>query len=151
MQVLSLVSNFARLNPSVFSQLLLSISSKAWVFHIWEDSVRLLCLFWKIHCAPQQSLVFWAGFGVVTNANTCVIISSVFAGCQIPYPKREFLNEDEPEEKTEKVILRFCSCCMLHLLLKRLLPTLCICEPYLWVYPACSLSVCLWSVHALTP
>uniref|UniRef100_A0A8C6GAW4 cyclin-dependent kinase n=1 Tax=Mus spicilegus TaxID=10103 RepID=A0A8C6GAW4_MUSSI len=23
----------------------------------------------------------------------------VFAGCQIPYPKREFLNEDEPEEK----------------------------------------------------
>lgn len=31
---------------------------------------------------------------------------SVFAGCQIPYPKREFLNEDEPEEKTEKVIAR---------------------------------------------
>uniref|UniRef100_A0A8C7GLP0 Cyclin-dependent kinase 8 n=1 Tax=Oncorhynchus kisutch TaxID=8019 RepID=A0A8C7GLP0_ONCKI len=29
--------------------------------------------------------------------------SDVFAGCQIPYPKREFLNEDEPEEKTEKV------------------------------------------------
>uniref|UniRef100_A0A8C9SBK2 Cyclin dependent kinase 19 n=1 Tax=Scleropages formosus TaxID=113540 RepID=A0A8C9SBK2_SCLFO len=28
--------------------------------------------------------------------------SDVFAGCQIPYPKREFLNEDEPEEKTEK-------------------------------------------------
>uniref|UniRef100_A0A8C8T9N6 cyclin-dependent kinase n=1 Tax=Peromyscus maniculatus bairdii TaxID=230844 RepID=A0A8C8T9N6_PERMB len=26
----------------------------------------------------------------------------VFAGCQIPYPKREFLNEDEPEEKGEK-------------------------------------------------
>uniref|UniRef100_A0A672F6K9 cyclin-dependent kinase n=1 Tax=Salarias fasciatus TaxID=181472 RepID=A0A672F6K9_SALFA len=26
----------------------------------------------------------------------------VFAGCQIPYPKREFLNEDEPEEKAEK-------------------------------------------------
>uniref|UniRef100_A0A672RMR2 Protein kinase domain-containing protein n=1 Tax=Sinocyclocheilus grahami TaxID=75366 RepID=A0A672RMR2_SINGR len=26
----------------------------------------------------------------------------VFAGCQIPYPKREFLSEDEPEEKTEK-------------------------------------------------
>uniref|UniRef100_A0A8B9KH41 cyclin-dependent kinase n=1 Tax=Astyanax mexicanus TaxID=7994 RepID=A0A8B9KH41_ASTMX len=31
--------------------------------------------------------------------------SDVFAGCQIPYPKREFLNEDEPEEKTEKVKL----------------------------------------------
>lgn len=30
-------------------------------------------------------------------------LHSVFAGCQIPYPKREFLNEDEPEEKTEKV------------------------------------------------
>uniref|UniRef100_A0A8C7DLN1 cyclin-dependent kinase n=1 Tax=Oncorhynchus kisutch TaxID=8019 RepID=A0A8C7DLN1_ONCKI len=29
--------------------------------------------------------------------------SDVFAGCQIPYPKREFLNEDEPDEKTEKV------------------------------------------------
>uniref|UniRef100_A0AAZ3QDI5 cyclin-dependent kinase n=1 Tax=Oncorhynchus tshawytscha TaxID=74940 RepID=A0AAZ3QDI5_ONCTS len=28
--------------------------------------------------------------------------SDVFAGCQIPYPKREFLNEDEPDEKTEK-------------------------------------------------
>ncbi|KAK2491625.1 hypothetical protein MC885_001902 [Smutsia gigantea] len=27
----------------------------------------------------------------------------VFAGCQIPYPKREFLNEDEPEEKGDKV------------------------------------------------
>ncbi|XP_021107198.1 cyclin-dependent kinase 19 isoform X2 [Heterocephalus glaber] len=26
----------------------------------------------------------------------------VFAGCQIPYPKREFLNEDEPEEKADK-------------------------------------------------
>uniref|UniRef100_A0AAY4DHC9 cyclin-dependent kinase n=1 Tax=Denticeps clupeoides TaxID=299321 RepID=A0AAY4DHC9_9TELE len=33
----------------------------------------------------------------------CLIFFSVFAGCQIPYPKREFLNEDEPEEKTEKV------------------------------------------------
>ncbi|KAI4878227.1 hypothetical protein NFI96_023721 [Prochilodus magdalenae] len=32
--------------------------------------------------------------------------SDVFAGCQIPYPKREFLNEDEPEEKTEKVKLQ---------------------------------------------
>nr|XP_040017415.1 cyclin-dependent kinase 19 isoform X3 [Gasterosteus aculeatus aculeatus] len=31
--------------------------------------------------------------------------TDVFAGCQIPYPKREFLNEDEPEEKTEKVSL----------------------------------------------
>uniref|UniRef100_A0A672RMT3 cyclin-dependent kinase n=1 Tax=Sinocyclocheilus grahami TaxID=75366 RepID=A0A672RMT3_SINGR len=29
----------------------------------------------------------------------------VFAGCQIPYPKREFLSEDEPEEKTEKVTM----------------------------------------------
>ncbi|XP_078256390.1 cyclin-dependent kinase 19 [Rhinoraja longicauda] len=28
--------------------------------------------------------------------------TDVFAGCQIPYPKREFLNEDEPEEKGEK-------------------------------------------------
>ncbi|XP_041105541.1 cyclin-dependent kinase 19-like isoform X1 [Polyodon spathula] len=28
--------------------------------------------------------------------------SDVFAGCQIPYPKREFLSEDEPEEKVEK-------------------------------------------------
>lgn len=33
----------------------------------------------------------------------CCVCFSVFAGCQIPYPKREFLNEDEPEEKTEKV------------------------------------------------
>lgn len=31
------------------------------------------------------------------------MVFSVFAGCQIPYPKREFLNEDEPEEKGDKV------------------------------------------------
>uniref|UniRef100_A0A8C8C7S1 Cyclin-dependent kinase 8 n=1 Tax=Oncorhynchus tshawytscha TaxID=74940 RepID=A0A8C8C7S1_ONCTS len=29
--------------------------------------------------------------------------SDVFAGCQIPYPKREFLTEEEPEDKAEKV------------------------------------------------
>lgn len=34
-----------------------------------------------------------------------VYVLSVFAGCQIPYPKREFLSEDEPEEKTEKVTM----------------------------------------------
>lgn len=28
---------------------------------------------------------------------------SVFAGCQIPYPKREFLTEEEPEDKADKV------------------------------------------------
>ncbi|XP_032878693.1 cyclin-dependent kinase 8 isoform X4 [Amblyraja radiata] len=28
--------------------------------------------------------------------------SDVFAGCQIPYPKREFLTEDEPDDKGEK-------------------------------------------------
>lgn len=33
----------------------------------------------------------------------CLLCFSVFAGCQIPYPKREFLNEDEPEEKGDKV------------------------------------------------
>lgn len=26
----------------------------------------------------------------------------VFAGCAIPYPKREFLTEDDQEEKTDK-------------------------------------------------
>lgn len=57
------------------------------------------------HCSVGQ-------FSAVSNANTSVIISSVFAGCQIPYPKREFLNEDEPEEKTEKVILFSYSCCV---------------------------------------
>lgn len=40
----------------------------------------------------------------------CVLCGcSVFAGCQIPYPKREFLNEDEPEEKADKVM--GCSTC----------------------------------------
>lgn len=34
----------------------------------------------------------------------CSLCFSVFAGCQIPYPKREFLNEDEPEEKGDKVL-----------------------------------------------
>lgn len=28
---------------------------------------------------------------------------SVFAGCQIPYPKREFLTEEEPDDKGDKV------------------------------------------------
>lgn len=32
-----------------------------------------------------------------------IFFSSVFAGCQIPYPKREFLTEEEPEDKAEKV------------------------------------------------
>lgn len=27
----------------------------------------------------------------------------MFAGCQIPYPKREFLTEEEPEDKADKV------------------------------------------------
>lgn len=26
---------------------------------------------------------------------------SIFAGCPIPYPKREFLTDDDTEEKTE--------------------------------------------------
>lgn len=69
-----------------------------------------------------------------TNANAWLVLPSVFAGCQIPYPKREFLNEDEPEEKTEKVILRFCSCCCYTLLLLLfLLPSPCTCEPCLWM------------------
>ncbi|XP_011385282.2 cyclin-dependent kinase 8-like [Pteropus vampyrus] len=28
--------------------------------------------------------------------------SDVFAGCQIPYPKREFLTEEEPDDKGDK-------------------------------------------------
>uniref|UniRef100_A0A3P9Q3M6 Cyclin-dependent kinase 8 n=1 Tax=Poecilia reticulata TaxID=8081 RepID=A0A3P9Q3M6_POERE len=35
--------------------------------------------------------------------------SDVFAGCQIPYPKREFLTEEEPEDKGDKVISICCS------------------------------------------
>ncbi|GAB1290477.1 Cyclin-dependent kinase 8 [Apodemus speciosus] len=30
------------------------------------------------------------------------LVNSVFAGCQIPYPKREFLTEEEPDEKGDK-------------------------------------------------
>lgn len=41
-----------------------------------------------------------------SNQRLLSVPFSVFAGCQIPYPKREFLNEDEPEEKTEKVIIQ---------------------------------------------
>lgn len=29
------------------------------------------------------------------------ILHSIFAGCPIPYPKREFLTDDDTEEKTE--------------------------------------------------
>lgn len=50
----------------------------------------------------------------MSNANAPVIVPSVFAGCQIPYPRREFLTEEEPEEKAEKVILLSCSCCTEH-------------------------------------
>uniref|UniRef100_A0A8C1P0B1 Cyclin-dependent kinase 8 n=2 Tax=Cyprinus carpio TaxID=7962 RepID=A0A8C1P0B1_CYPCA len=48
--------------------------------------------------------------------------SDVFAGCQIPYPKREFLTEEEPEDKADKVgnvlhfYLRFMHCSFLSLL-----------------------------------
>uniref|UniRef100_A0A673YH12 Cyclin-dependent kinase 8 n=1 Tax=Salmo trutta TaxID=8032 RepID=A0A673YH12_SALTR len=37
--------------------------------------------------------------------------SDVFAGCQIPYPKREFLTEEEPEDKAEKV-RNVCASCL---------------------------------------
>ncbi|XP_048452760.1 cyclin-dependent kinase 19 isoform X3 [Rhincodon typus] len=39
---------------------------------------------------------------VIPTPPTQVLMECVFAGCQIPYPKREFLNEDEAEEKGEK-------------------------------------------------
>lgn len=51
------------------------------------------CFIWSFCCKYPTGLKCF-----------CVFLLSVFAGCQIPYPKREFLNEDEPEEKTEKVI-----------------------------------------------
>lgn len=41
-----------------------------------------------VQCQSQWNLVFCC---------------SVFAGCQIPYPKREFLTEEEPEDKGDKV------------------------------------------------
>lgn len=33
-------------------------------------------------------------------------MNSVFAGCQIPYPKREFLTEEEPDDKGDKVSIK---------------------------------------------
>ncbi|CAF89847.1 unnamed protein product [Tetraodon nigroviridis] len=69
--------------------------------------------------------------------------TDVFAGCQIPYPKREFLNEDEPEEKTEKVLLPFYSRCVLHLLVAFTV-CVCVCVCVCFLRPACSLSVGLW-------
>lgn len=36
-------------------------------------------------------------------ASFCFCVCSVFAGCQIPYPKREFLTEEEPDDKGDKV------------------------------------------------
>lgn len=30
-----------------------------------------------------------------------IFFNSIFAGCPIPYPKREFLTDDDSEEKTE--------------------------------------------------
>uniref|UniRef100_A0A3P8RE06 Cyclin-dependent kinase 8 n=1 Tax=Astatotilapia calliptera TaxID=8154 RepID=A0A3P8RE06_ASTCA len=40
--------------------------------------------------------------------------SDVFAGCQIPYPKREFLTEEEPEDKADKVNITYpyATCCI---------------------------------------
>lgn len=34
------------------------------------------------------------------------LVTSVFAGCQIPYPKREFLTEEEPDDKGDKVSIK---------------------------------------------
>lgn len=34
------------------------------------------------------------------------LVISVFAGCQIPYPKREFLTEEEPDDKGDKVSIK---------------------------------------------
>lgn len=34
------------------------------------------------------------------------LMISVFAGCQIPYPKREFLTEEEPDDKGDKVSIK---------------------------------------------
>lgn len=36
----------------------------------------------------------------------CFLVISVFAGCQIPYPKREFLTEEEPDDKGDKVSIK---------------------------------------------
>lgn len=52
-----------------------------------------LCL----HLIPIHDVIK-GEFNVIAN-----FLSSVFAGCQIPYPKREFLTEEEPEDKAEKV------------------------------------------------
>lgn len=42
------------------------------------------------------------------------LMNSVFAGCQIPYPKREFLTEEEPDEKGDKVSIKVQWQCLLH-------------------------------------
>lgn len=52
-----------------------------------------------------------SAFETLISAPEIVVVSSlswvsVFAGCQIPYPKREFLTEEEPEDKGDKVSVR---------------------------------------------
>lgn len=42
-------------------------------------------------------------FPQLTSLFAFCFVFSVFAGCQIPYPKREFLTEEEPEDKADKV------------------------------------------------
>lgn len=42
-------------------------------------------------------------FPKLTSLFVFSFVFSVFAGCQIPYPKREFLTEEEPEDKADKV------------------------------------------------
>lgn len=48
------------------------------------------------------------------EASLTFFFSSVFAGCQIPYPKREFLTEEEPEDKADKVNITYpyATCCI---------------------------------------
>lgn len=48
----------------------------------------------------KRKSTVWMRYSLKTNF--CVLFS-VFAGCQIPYPKREFLTEEEPEDKADKV------------------------------------------------
>jgi cyclin-dependent kinase 8/11 len=42
----------------------------------------------------------------VRQLSSFSLVTSVFAGCQIPYPKREFLTEEEPDEKGDKVSIK---------------------------------------------
>lgn len=70
----------------------------------------------------MKHLKYWLAY----QKSFFFLVSSVFAGCQIPYPKREFLTEEEPDDKGDKVSIKvhLAAACFIQ----------CYCNSFLFVF-----------------